>query len=154
MSHVGLLQTTKIEPLPSPPDGLRGLVVDDNPTNLFIVGLFLRKLGVGHDNVPHGADAILAVEAFPYDFVLMDIEMPVLDGYATTRAIREREQARGVERTPIVALSADILQSTRIRASEAGMDDFVTKPVTLDALRLSLATLLDARQSTRSIRYR
>lgn len=150
MSFVSLRKTAMPGPAPLPTEGLHGLIVDDNHTNLFVVGLFLRKLGVSHDNVPRGSDAVEAVEAHVYDFVLMDIEMPVLDGYATTRMIRERERLRGGERLPIVALSADVLQSTRIRAAEAGMDDFVTKPVTIGALRQTLENLFDLRGIARS----
>jgi CheY-like chemotaxis protein len=117
---------------------LHCLVVEDNPTNQLVVTLFLRKLGVTHDLVERGTEALAALEVRRYDLVLMDIEMPVLDGYATTRALREREAALGSPRTPVIALSADALPDSRRRAGEAGMDAFLTKPIAMDALRCAL----------------
>jgi len=116
------------------------LVVEDNPTNQLVITLFLRKLGVTHDLVERGADALAALDTGGYDLVLMDIEMPVLDGYATTRQLRHHEAAQGRARTPVIALSADALPDSRLRAREAGMDDFLTKPIAMDALRHALRT--------------
>ena len=96
-----------------PPRPLHCLVVEDNPTNQLVVTLFLRKLGVTHDLVGRGTEALAALAVRRYDLVLMDIEMPVLDGYATTRALREREAAQGGPRTPVIALSADALPDSR-----------------------------------------
>jgi CheY-like chemotaxis protein len=120
---------------------LHCLVVEDNPTNQFVVTLFLRKLGVTHDLVARGAEALAALAERRYDLVLMDIEMPVLDGYATTRALRQREAAQGSPRTPVIALSADAFPDSRRRAGEAGMDDFLTKPIAIEALRSALGAL-------------
>jgi CheY-like chemotaxis protein len=113
---------------------LHCLVVEDNPTNQLVITLFLRKLGVTHDLVGRGAEALRAFADRRYDLVLMDIEMPQLDGYATTREIRRHESAAGRVRTPVIALSADALPDSRRRAREAGMDDFLTKPIAMDAL--------------------
>ena len=116
------------------------LVVEDNPTNQLVVTLFLRKLGVTHDLVGRGQ----RLGAAPDEVVLMDIEMPVLDGYATTRALREREATQGGPRTPVIALSADAMPDSRRRAGEAGMDDFLTKPIAMDALRRALGAVAPA----------
>ena len=120
------------------------LVVEDNPTNQLVVTLFLRKLGVTHDLVGRGTEALAALALRRYDLVLMDIEMPVLDGYATTRALREREATQGGPRTPVIALSADAMPDSRRRAGEAGMDDFLTKPIAMDALRRALGVVAPA----------
>ncbi|MBA3325069.1 MAG: response regulator [Rhodobacteraceae bacterium] len=111
------------------------LVVEDNATNQFVLSLFLEKLGITFDIAQHGAEALIAWERRPYDIVLMDIEMPVLDGLEATRELRRREQAQGRPYTPIIALSADAMLENRDMARLVGMDDFVTKPIELDRLR-------------------
>jgi CheY-like chemotaxis protein len=120
------------------PSRLHCLVVEDNPTNQFVIALFLRKLGVTHDLATRGAEALAALADRRFDLVLMDIEMPMLDGYATTREWRRREAAQGRARTPVIALSADALPESRARAFDAGMDDFLTKPLAIDALRATI----------------
>jgi CheY-like chemotaxis protein len=85
------------------------LVVEDNATNRFVLSLFLQKLGATFDMAQHGAEALIAWEGGGHDIVLMDIEMPVLDGLETTRELRRREQAQGRRRTPIIGLSADAM---------------------------------------------
>ncbi|MER2510648.1 MAG: ATP-binding protein [Amaricoccus sp.] len=111
------------------------LVVEDNATNQFVFTLFLRKLGMTFDMVSQGAEALTAWEKRPYDVVLMDIEMPVLDGFETTRELRRREHAQSRGRTPIIALSADAMLENRDRAREVGMDEFITKPIEIERLR-------------------
>jgi signal transduction histidine kinase/FixJ family two-component response regulator len=110
------------------------LVVEDNATNQFVLSLFLRKLGFTFDLARHGAEALIAWERRAYDVVLMDIEMPVLDGLEATRELRRREKAQGRAYTPIIALSADAMLENRDMARLVGMDDFVTKPIELDRL--------------------
>lgn len=128
--------------------GLHCLVVEDNPTNQFVITLFLRKLGVGHDMVSHGADALALFGGRRFDAVLMDIEMPALDGYETTRELRRRESRLACERTPIIGLSADALPESRLRAHEAGMDEFLTKPIAMDALHGALLAVAVMRPGT------
>lgn len=115
------------------------LVVEDNATNRFVLTLFLDKLSITHDVVQNGAEALLAWERRDYDLVLMDIEMPVLDGLETTRELRRREQLYSRLRTPIVALSADAMVESNLRARQVGMDDFVTKPIELKRLEETIA---------------
>jgi signal transduction histidine kinase/FixJ family two-component response regulator len=110
------------------------LVVEDNATNQFVLSLFLKKLGFTFDVAQHGAEALIAWERRPYDIILMDVEMPVLDGLEATRELRRREQAQGRPYTPIIALSADAMLENRDTARLVGMDDFVTKPIELDRL--------------------
>jgi CheY-like chemotaxis protein len=126
---------------PSPLRPLHGLVVEDNATNQLVITLFLRKLCIAHDLVDRGAQALEALRGRSYDFVLMDVEMPQLDGFATTRGIRAWERAGGHPRTPVIGLSADAMPASRRQAREAGMDEFLTKPIAMDALRAMLAGL-------------
>jgi CheY-like chemotaxis protein len=110
------------------------LVVEDNATNRFVLSLFLEKLGFTFDVARDGAEGLVAWESRSYDVVLMDVEMPVLDGLETTRELRRREQAQQRAYTPIIALSADVMLEKRETARLVGMDDFITKPIELDRL--------------------
>jgi CheY-like chemotaxis protein len=113
------------------------LLVEDDPVNQMVVEGLLKRLGCEVDLVGDGDAARRAAAASRYDIVFMDCHMPVLDGYAATRAIRLGEQRLG-GRTPIVALTADSLASDRARCIEAGMDDFMTKPVSSSQLAATI----------------
>lgn len=122
------------------------LVVDDNNVNLEVVRLQLHQLGLTTYEARNGQEAVEAVArrkadgAPPFALVLMDCLMPVMDGYAATAAIRKAEGSS--PRLPIVALTANALQSDRESCLEAGMDDYLTKPVEADELRTTLARWL------------
>ena len=105
----------------------RVLVAEDNAINAKLVSHSLRRLGYDVDVVPDGRAALDALAAHRYDAVLMDCEMPVLDGYATTREFRKAEPPG--RRTPIVALTASAMAADRTRCLESGMDDYLAKPV-------------------------
>ena len=113
--------------------GLRVLIAEDNPVNQQVLMRQVERLGIVADAVVNGQEVLTALERASYDAVLMDCQMPVMDGYAATRAIRERE-AEGGPRMPIVAVTANAMREDFERCREAGMDDFVAKPVTLAAL--------------------
>jgi signal transduction histidine kinase/CheY-like chemotaxis protein len=120
-----------------PPDaprarGLRILVAEDNPTNRLLVGMRLGRAMHRVDLVENGRQALESVRARDYDLVLMDMQMPELDGVDATRAIRALPGPRG--RTPIVALTADALQESRERYLSVGLDDCLTKPIDWNAL--------------------
>ncbi len=95
----------------------------------------LNKLNLTPDTASNGEQALLAIKEQPYDLVLMDCEMPVMDGFEATRQLREWEASEGRPRTPVVALTAHILSEHRERAREAGMDAHMAKPVELSQLR-------------------
>jgi CheY-like chemotaxis protein/HPt (histidine-containing phosphotransfer) domain-containing protein len=109
--------------------GCRILVVDDNPVNLRVTALMLESLGCRVGLAANGEDAVAGVRQSVYDLVLMDCEMPGMDGYAATRLIRGSEGA-GSPHLPIVAMTARSGQEERERCLSSGMDDFLGKPVT------------------------
>lgn len=110
--------------------GLHLLVADDNPVNLRVLLLQLHKLGYAADGVEDGLKAVQAVEMKPYDLVLMDCQMPHMDGLEATRQIRKSLSPGPV----IVALTAHVAPEQQLQCEEAGMDDFLTKPIELARL--------------------
>jgi CheY-like chemotaxis protein len=115
---------------PLRPSRRRGkiLVVDDNATNQKVALKMLEKLGFSADAVFNGQDAIAAMDNTSYDLVLMDLEMPKLDGFQTTAIIREKEASTGC-RVPIVAMTAHALREYKTLCLEAGMEGYIAKPV-------------------------
>ncbi|HEU5038434.1 MAG TPA: response regulator [Nocardioides sp.] len=126
-----------VEPLPLPaqPAGRgegtarRVLVVEDNPVNQLVAAGLLEALGYATETADDGVAALDALDTGHFDLVLMDVQMPRMDGYAATRAIR----GRGLT-IPVVAMTAAAVEGERERCLEAGMDDFLTKPVDPAAL--------------------
>jgi signal transduction histidine kinase/CheY-like chemotaxis protein len=115
----------------------RVLVVDDNEVNRFVVVEHLHQRGYVTDQAVDGRDAYEKFKSNDYACLLMDCQMPIMDGYAATRAIRGLERDLGRERTPIIALTAHALAGERERVLGAGMDDFLSKPFrpsTLDGI--------------------
>jgi two-component system, sensor histidine kinase and response regulator len=121
---------------------LRILVADDVAQNLELLATVLRRDGHTTHCVADGAEALAAVQAQRYDLVLMDVHMPVLDGLAATRAIREHERASGSAAVPVIALTASVLAEDRAAATEAGMNGFASKPVELPVLYAEMARVL------------
>jgi signal transduction histidine kinase/ligand-binding sensor domain-containing protein/CheY-like chemotaxis protein/HPt (histidine-containing phosphotransfer) domain-containing protein len=120
--------------------GRRVLLAEDNPVNQKVGRGTLEKLGFNVDIVGNGADAVEAWNSGRYDFILMDCQMPVMDGYQAAREIRTREAGRA--RIPIVALTADAMPGTEHRCRESGMDDYLTKPLNRLRLKNTLAKYL------------
>jgi signal transduction histidine kinase len=119
---------------------LRLLLADDNAINQKVGVALLAGLGYGVDVVGNGVEVLQALESTRYDVVLLDVQMPVMDGYETARRIRDAWAARDADRPRIVAMTANVRPRDRERCREAGMDDFLPKPLQIDTLR----SLLDA----------
>jgi len=109
---------------------LRVLLVEDNLVNQKVALRFLDRLGYKADAVDNGLKAVQALEARPYDLVLMDLQMPEMDGFTAAREIRERLTAEA--QPVIIALTANALQSDRDACTAVGMDDFVSKPIKIE----------------------
>ena len=119
------------------------MLAEDNHVNRWVAQNILAKLGLKADTASNGIEAIDLHRQAPYDLVLMDCQMPVLDGYAATQIIREKEaheandppqQRPRTRRTPIIALTGHAMQGDRERCLAAGMDDYLSKPFNLNGL--------------------
>jgi CheY-like chemotaxis protein len=116
---------------------LKILLADDSPDNRLLVAAYLKKTGCAIDEAENGQIALDLFIDRKYDLVLMDVQMPILDGYGAVRAIRKWELDNDRKRTPIIALTASALEEDVLRAKQAGCDMHVSKPV-------KKSTLLDA----------
>jgi signal transduction histidine kinase/DNA-binding NarL/FixJ family response regulator len=135
----GSVLAEKTESLPLRATGLRVLAIDDSDINLeVLIGQF-GFLGLALDTAADGIQALRLWRARGHALVLTDIHMPDMDGFALTRQMRAEEEASGRPRTPIVALTANALKGEAERCLDAGMDDYVTKPLTLERLREAVA---------------
>ncbi len=119
--------------------GQRLLLVEDNPINQKLALVLLQKAGFMVDTVENGLKAFERFQIEKYNIVLMDVQMPEMDGFEATQKIRQWESEQGCQRTPIIAMTAHALKGDRERCLEAGMDDYVTKPIDLKVL----TTVLD-----------
>ncbi|WP_293368033.1 PAS domain-containing hybrid sensor histidine kinase/response regulator [Phenylobacterium sp.] len=114
--------------------GLRVLVAEDHPTNQRVIQLMLEPMGVALTMTSDGREAIEAFSIGAFDFVLMDMQMPKMDGLSATREIRRRERDAGAGRTPIAMLTANALDEHRRMAAQAGADHLIAKPITPESL--------------------
>jgi PAS domain S-box len=118
---------------------VRILVAEDHPINRAVISRQLQRLGYPHEVVDDGRAALEALAARHYDLLITDCHMPEVDGYALVRQLRQDERERGLARIPVIALSASVLPGHVGKCMEAGMDDFLAKPVQLHELELKLA---------------
>jgi len=116
----------------------RILIAEDNFTNQQVALGILKKLGLRADAVADGAEALKSLQTIPYDLVLMDMRMPVMDGVEAARRIRDPQSLVLNRDVPIIAMTANVQQSDRDRCLSAGMNDFVPKPVMPDMLQQAL----------------
>lgn len=124
--------------------GIRILVVDDHPANLKLVSEFLKGLGVDVRTTSSGSEAVKICEQEKFSLILMDVQMPGMDGYATTKLLRSQEVDT---RTPIVALTAHAINEQKTQLLLAGMDDFLSKPVSEDDLKHIIERWVDTKLS-------
>jgi len=125
----------------------RVLVVDDNAINRRVATRLLQRLGLQPDTVTNGREALTALAQTRYDLVLMDLQMPVMDGLEASAEIRRREASTGTH-VPIVAITANALPEDRTACFAAGMDDHVAKPISLATVRRIIARWLPERADT------
>lgn len=139
------LSERQAEPPAASQQALHGhvLVAEDNPVNAMVIGSLLGKLGLTHSVVTDGQQAVDAVLSGKLpDLILMDLHMPVLDGYSATQHIRQWETDHARVRLPIIALTADAFEEDHQHCLAVGMDDFLTKPIALQALIPTLSKWL------------
>jgi signal transduction histidine kinase len=126
---------------------LRVLAAEDNPTNQMVLSTIIQIFGADLQLADNGALAVAAWDRGEFDVILMDIQMPVMDGISATREIRSREAAQSRARTPIIALSANAMVHQIKEYVEAGMDGHVAKPIELPKLHAALDAALSARMA-------
>jgi len=119
------------------------LLVEDNPINQMVAKEMLVDFGLTVDSAANGAEALTALSHNTYDLVLMDCQMPILDGFAATVAWREQETREARPRTPIAAITANALPTDRQRCLDCGMDDYLAKPYRREELLGMLMKWLD-----------
>jgi len=134
------LDTRDHDRQPAPLRPLRVLVAEDNPTNQKVAVRILERLGHRVDMAASGIEAVEAVKMLPYDIVLMDVQMPDMDGLQATRAIRQLDGGRA--KVPIVAMTANVLGDIVARCRDAGMNGYVAKPFNVRELVAAMAAAL------------
>jgi CheY-like chemotaxis protein len=117
-----------------PFDGMRTLVVEDNRVNQKVARLMLEKLGCRVTVAANGREGLYLITKLSFDIVLMDCQMPEMDGFEATAAIRKREADQDLPKIPIIAMTAHAMIGDQERCLSAGMDDYIAKPVTRDRL--------------------
>jgi signal transduction histidine kinase/DNA-binding NarL/FixJ family response regulator/HPt (histidine-containing phosphotransfer) domain-containing protein len=120
----------------------RALLVEDNPVNAKVAGRILSMLGIEVETATDGSIALEKLAQGQYDLILMDCQMPVMDGYTATRQRRKDEAAKGLPRIPIIAMTANAMVGDREKCIDAGMDDYLTKPLDRHLLRKTIAEWL------------
>jgi CheY-like chemotaxis protein len=129
------------------PSTLKILLAEDHPANREIAQYFLQKMGCKADVAENGRAAVAALDQQSYDIVLMDCLMPEMDGFEATQQIREKEKKTQVTPVVIIALTANAMSQDRELCLAAGMDDYLSKPLSLQALQAAIARHLPRRYS-------
>ena len=129
----------KASPNPTTPAGRHVLLVEDYQANVLVAGIYLKLFGFSYDVANNGIEAVEKAKSGGYALILMDVEMPGLDGYEATRAIRAHEEETGRKRTRIIGMTAHALKGDRDKCIENGMDDYLAKPISQQELQAKLA---------------
>jgi two-component system sensor histidine kinase/response regulator len=124
--------------------GARVLIVDDNETNLIVARAYVGKLGLRFETARGGQEAVEKACHERFDAILMDLQMPEMDGFEATRAIRAQEAARGAAPVPIIALTAAVMLKDLLATEAAGMNDHVSKPINRQQLATTLSRWIPA----------
>ena len=127
------------------PDSLRILLAEDNRTNQIVALGMLKKLGLKADVAENGQEALRALEHQKYDLILMDVQMPEMNGYEATRQLRSHCEGINLS-VPIIAMTANAMSGDREKCLEAGMNDYISKPIRLEEFRSMLNRWLPGRQ--------
>lgn len=121
---------------------IRVLAVDDHLTNRMVMETILELISADVVLAEDGAQAVTAFQTGHFDVVLMDLQMPIMDGLTATRRIRDLERASGAPRTPVLAVTANTLSQHVEAARQAGVDRHLAKPITPDGLLAAMATVI------------
>jgi len=112
------------------------LIVEDNEVNQLVLKSFVVKMGYQSQSAMNGLEALKLIKENQFDIILMDCQMPVMDGFDATKQIRRQEKSGS--HTPIIAVTANAMEGDRERCLKAGMDDYLKKPVSLDKLKSTM----------------
>jgi CheY-like chemotaxis protein len=124
-------------------EGKSVLVVEDNPINQMVIKMITKKwLNTTIVYANNGQECLDAFKTNHFDIVLMDLQMPVMDGYEATIAIRNGEAGATNASVPIIAVTADVMESTKLRVAEIGMNHYLSKPIKNDTLYRSVKNLV------------
>lgn len=123
------------------------LLCEDNEVNMRVAAMILKRLNLNIDYAENGQEAINKFMHVKYNMILMDCMMPVIDGYQATREIRKIEKENKMSRTAIVALTANATEEDRQKCLEAGMDDFIPKPIKREFIEEKINKWIDEKSS-------
>lgn len=137
---------TKVIWFPFP--GPKVLVVDDNPINRRLTQRILAQFGARVETAQGGEECLQILSHGTFDAVLMDVQMPGIDGLETTRRLRDREKITGAQPTPVIALTAGAMRGDREQCLEAGMNEYLTKPIRREALAATLARIIPGKMGS------
>jgi len=126
-------------------DGFKLLIVEDDEISRMVIEKFARQKGFQVISAKNGIEAVDAYQDYRFDAILMDIQMPVFDGFQATGVIRQIEKLKGTH-TPIIAMTAYALKGDREKCLEAGMDDYISKPIDMNVFYTVVDKWLDCKK--------
>lgn len=119
--------------------------MEDYEPSVVVAGYFLEEFGCTYDVAQNGAAALEQAGKTRYNIILMDVQMPMMDGYEATARIREHERQNGLSGVPIIGMTANAFAGDREKCIESGMNDYISKPFSPDELKEKLYTYLSAK---------